>query len=770
MGQDFKECWLSACPAIGEAFERASAGETSFIENQRMFLDRNGYLEETFFTFSFSPIRDETGGVGGLFHPVTEMTQQTLAERRLEVLRDLADRTADTKTVREGCSLVTQILAEYQLDLPFTLLYLLDADGKQAQLVECTGIKKGTMASPEVVNLEASQPAWSLAFAEVVKSGQTKQIDDLESWLAPLSIGPYAESPQTALVMPINLPGVDCPFGLLVAGVSSRRRLDRGYHTFYMMLEESVTKAIANARAYEEERKRAEALAEVDRAKTAFFNNISHEFRTPLTLMLDPLEDTLANPNGPMPSDREQLEIAYRNSQRLLKVNTLLDFSQIEAGRIEAVYEPTDLAMLTAELAGVFRSAIERVGVRLRVDCPPLPEPAYVDREMWEKIVLNLVSNAFKFTLDGEISVVLRSSDRQIELQVQDTGTGIPEEELSQIFERFYRVKRAGGRSFEGSGIGLSLVQELVKLHQGTIKVSSVVDRGTCFTVSIPRGCASKPSERRGAPRTLASTAMGAELYVEEALRWLPLEEELTSTSKDKERVVEKFPLSSDARILIADDNADMRQYLKRLLSQQYEVETVKDGVAALTAIRQQMPDLLLTDVMMPRLNGFELLQSLRTQPQTRELPIILLSARAGEESRIEGLEAGADDYLIKPFSARELLARVQATLKLAQLRQEATRREQNLKAAEETQKQVSTILESITDAFLACDRQWRFTYANEQALRLLHKTREELLGKQVWFEVFPEAVGTQIYHKLHHAITESVGFVSEYHNTIAHF
>ena len=326
--------------------------------------------------------------------------------------------------------------------------------------------------------------------------------------------------------------------------------------------------------------------------------------------------------------------------------------------------------MLTAELAGVFRSAIKRAGVRLRVDCPPLPEPAYVDREMWEKIVLNLVSNAFKFTLDGEISVVLRSSDRQIELQVQDTGTGIPEEELSQIFERFYRVKRARGRSFEGSGIGLSLVQELVKLHQGTIKVSSVVDRGTCFTVSIPRGCASKPSERRGAPRTLASTAMKAELYVEEALRWLPLEEELTSTTEDKERVVEKFPLSSDARILIADDNADMRQYLKRLLSQQYEVETVKDGVAALTAIRQQMPDLLLTDVMMPRLNGFELLQSLRTHPQTRELPIILLSARAGEESRIEGLEAGADDYLIKPFSARELLARVQATLKLAQLRQ----------------------------------------------------------------------------------------------------
>ena len=233
--------------------------------------------------------------------------------------------------------------------------------------------------------------------------------------------------------------------------------------------------AIANARAYEEERKRAEALAEIDRAKTAFFSNVSHEFRTPLTLMLGPLEDELReNSKG-----RERIEIAHRNSLRLLKlVNTLLDFAQIEAGRIEAVYEPTDLAAATAELASVFRSAIEKAGLRLVVDCPPLPEEMYVDREMWEKIVLNLLSNAFKFTFEGEIKVSLRLCRERVELSVSDTGAGIPAAELSHIFERFHRVRGTDSRTHEGTGIGLSLVQELARIHGGGVQVRSVEGQG----------------------------------------------------------------------------------------------------------------------------------------------------------------------------------------------------------------------------------------------------------------------------------------------------
>nr|WP_263971648.1 ATP-binding protein [Leptolyngbya ohadii] len=421
-------------------------------------------------------------------------------------------------------------------------------------------------------------------------------------------------------------------------------------------------------------------MAELDRAKTTFFSNVSHEFRTPLTLMLGPAEDALSDRDEPLlPNQQQRIEVIQRNGLRLLKlVNTLLDFSRIESDRISAVYEPTDLATLTAELASVFRSAIERAKLRLVVDCPPLHEPIYVDREMWEKIVLNLISNAFKFTFTGTITVRLHLVGNHVELAVQDTGIGIPAVEMGHLFERFYRVKGAQGRTFEGSGIGLSLVQELVKLHSGTVEVSSVEGEGSCFHVLIPTGCAHLPAERIGATRTLASTATGASPYVEEALRWLPQENESTQAiTRQEERETPFAPTyahtssSASSRILLVDDNADMRGYLKRLLTQRWQVETAANGAIALDMIQQQLPDLVLTDVMMPEVDGFQLLKTLRADPITQSIPIILLSARAGEEATVEGLEAGADDYLIKPFSARELVARVETQLQMSQLRQE---------------------------------------------------------------------------------------------------
>ncbi|MBE9015637.1 response regulator [Chroococcidiopsidales cyanobacterium LEGE 13417] len=485
-------------------------------------------------------------------------------------------------------------------------------------------------------------------------------------------------------------------------------------------LRESEIQRVREQSAREQERQRAENLAELDRAKTLFFSNVSHEFRTPLTLLLAPLQDVLSDRANPLaPSQRERLELAQRNSLRLLKlVNTLLDFSRIEAGRMEAVYEPTDLAMFTTELASVFRSAIERAGLRLIVDCPPLPEPVYVDREMWEKIVLNLLSNAFKFTLEGEIAVRLHRADgecaqrngraERVRLQIQDTGTGIAPEELPHLFERFYQVRGAQARTHEGSGIGLALVHELIRLHGGTVDVSSVVGQGTCFTVTIPLGTAhlqgdrlrldvgDSPSEtlreRNTTPRTQASTAIGAASYVEEAERWIPADSAPPQLPDLRGETIVKVPLAKgnlgkslglqtdatfpSARILLVDDNADMRDYLTRILSEYVQVEAVADGATALAAVQERAPNLVLSDVMMPGLDGFALLKALRADPQTREIPIILLSARAGEESIVEGLEAGADDYLIKPFSAAELVSRVNAHLQMAQLRGEALRQE----------------------------------------------------------------------------------------------
>jgi signal transduction histidine kinase len=680
MGQDFTECWASAWPVIGEAFARARAGETSFLENQRIFLDRNGYLEETFFTFSFSPIRDETG-VAGLFHPVTETTSRMLSERRTRALRDLSSGTSKAHTVEEACELAAQAMSAYRLDLPFALFYLFDENGECARLIASSGLAHDSAASPAFVSLlPSAQSSWPLS--DVAAAGQVRYVDDLEVRFGQFSCGDYPESQKVALVFPLTPPGCKRPRGALVVGASTRLALDETYRAFYDLLAAAVTAELANARAYEEERKRAEALAEIDRAKTAFFSNVSHEFRTPLTLMLGPLEDELAERGNPLPAARrERLETAHRNSLRLLKlVNSLLDFSRIEAGRAQANYESTDLAAYTVELASVFRSAVEKAGLTLAVNCEVLPEAVYVDREMWEKIVLNLLSNAFKHTFEGSITVTLRWCIDHLELAVADTGVGIPAAELSRLFERFHRVKGAKSRTHEGTGIGLALVRELVSLHGGQVDIESQEEKGSTFTVTIKTGTAHLPPDRMGKSREFDSTATRGTAYAEEALHWLPNAAELTNLSPPTEHIngavasVGASPhRSGRLRVLLADDNADMRDYVRRLLAERYDVLAVPDGLTALAAAQKHPPDLVLTDIMMPGLDGFGLLRELKATQNTRSVPVILLSARAGEESAVEGLNAGADDYLTKPFSAQELMARVRTHLDIAHARREWT-------------------------------------------------------------------------------------------------
>lgn len=766
LGQPASVVWREIWDQVGPRAESAILkNEGTYDEALLLIMERNGYPEETYYTFSYSPVPDDEGGTGGIICANTDDTQRIIGERQLALLRELAARTADARTFDEACTRSAECLQTNLHDLPFAMIYLHDPDQQHVVLAGTSGIERSHAAIPETVDLNADS-VWSIA--EVLKTQQTVLLSDLTS-IDDLPTGAWERSPHQAVVVPIA-PSRTTGTGVLIVGLNPFRRFDDSYQRFIDLVAAQITASIANAQAYEEERKRAEALAEIDRAKTVFFSNVSHEFRTPLTLMLGPLEDLLTHQRESFSTfstiEREHLETVHRNALRLLKlVNTLLDFSRIEAGRIQAVYEPTDLSAFTAELASVFRSAIERAGMRLIVDCPPLPEPVFVNQEMWEKIVLNLLSNAFKFTFEGEITISLRWASDRVELAVQDTGTGIAAEEIPNLFKRFHRVPGARGRTYEGSGIGLSLIQELVKLHGGTISVTSEVDRGTRFVVSIPTGSAHLPSDQIVATHTAAITATNRSSYIEEALRWLPekVGEQgsqcgavlspcvvTTGTSREAEVSDARLLPTASAHILLVDDNADMRDYVKRLLSQQYQVKAVADGIAALEAIRQQRPDLVLTDVMMPRLDGFGLLRELRTDPITREIPIILLSARAGEESCVEGLAAGADDYLIKPFSARELLARVEASLKLARLRQEAAQREQ-------------TILERVTDAFVAFDRDLRFTYANSKALQIMRKTFDEIFDKTLW-EVLPDLIGTPIEQAYRQAIAGEVTTFEEYY------
>lgn len=685
LGRPTSECWAEIWHILRPLIETPfNGGPATWMEDIQLELNRYGFTEETHFTIAYSPVPDDTAAsaIGGVIATVHEISEKVVGERRIVVLRDLGTRAIEAKTAEEACAVAATTLDRHSKDVPFALLYLTDDDGKQMRLAGAAGISVGTSLSPLTINLDREQ-SWPLSHTLQSETAQTV-VDLAARFGAAVPLGPWSNPPREAVVTLIRSNVPHQPAGLLIAGISSRLRLDESYLSFIELAATQIATAIANARAYEEERKRAEALAEIDRAKIAFFSNVSHEFRTPLTLMLGPLQDAMGEPF--LPQDvHERLSLAHRNSLRLLKlVNTLLDFSRIESDRIEAVYEPVNLAELTTELASNFRSAVERAGLTFTVDCEPLPEPVFVDREMWEKIVLNLLSNAFKFTLAGGIKVKLRQAGETAELSVTDTGTGIPAKALPRIFERFHRVKGALGRSYEGSGIGLALVQELVKLHGGDVSVQSEVDRGTTFTVSIPLGKAHLPAERIGAERQLPSTGLRSQSYVDEALRWLRPTDDVTSETTDLPVIAPPGAKTGPRKkVLLADDNSDMRDYVHRLLSSEYEVVEVDNGAAALLAAREHEPDLVLADVMMPELDGFGLLNALRADARLQSIPVVMLSARAGEDSRVEGLEAGADDYLVKPFAARELMARVGSSIALAQMRNERRRAERERERAE---------------------------------------------------------------------------------------
>ena len=679
----FPEVWS----VVGPEFERVRRGEAFAIDDWLLPLDRNGYLENCWFTLSYSPIRDETGGVGGVLAVVAETTGRVEGERRLATLRELARRASDATTPEQACMNAAQVFGANPIDVPFALIYLLEHDGTIGRRVCAIGIPPGHPAGVEAAHLASdTSDIWRLA--EVVRTGKAMVVSDFEQRLGPLPGGPQDEHAHTAILLPLTRPGLDHPYGVLVAGVSPRRALDDRYRDFFELAADHIATAISNAVALEEARRRAEALSEIDRAKTAFFSNVSHEFRTPLTLMLGPAEDLLTEVHGRLTGpQRAQVDILHRNAGRLLKlVNALLDFSRIEAGRTQASYTKIDVASLTRELAGAFRSAIEHAGLRFEVDCESIDEPVYVDRDMWEKIVLNLLSNAFKFTFEGSVRIELRQRDRLVELTVRDTGVGIPEEELPRVFERFHRVEGVRSRTHEGSGIGLALTVELVRLHGGTITATSLVDEGSCFIVRIPTGRAHLPGERIDGERSLASTTIGTAPFVDEARRWLPPSPGRLERQTDNSTGMPGVPSGmvprrgARERILVVDDNADMRDYLSQLLCD-WDVETATDGRAALDAVRAEPPDLVVTDVMMPGLDGFALLRALRSDPRTRAVPVLMLSARAGEDARISGLGAGADDYVTKPFNARELTARVRSLLALSSARREAELQKEHLRS-----------------------------------------------------------------------------------------
>ena len=688
LGRPAGEVWAEIWGDIGPRIDTViTTGEATWDEALLLFVQRSGYTEESYHTFSYSPLRDDDGTVVGMLCVVSEETERVIGERRMTTLRDLGSDPSVVRTEQEILAFADQQLSRNAQDLPFTLTYLFQQDGS-AKLAGGNGMPPGHPAAPAV--LTPGDGVWPMA--EV--AGAESLLLSLEgAAFTDLPAGSWTKPPARALMVPLLQQG-DSPYGFLVAGLNPFRALDDGYRGFVELLAGHMSAGIASARSYEAQQRRAEELAELDRAKTTFFSNISHEFRTPLTLIMGPLEELRARFADGDSRVREELDVVHRNGLRLGKlVNTLLDFSRIEAGRMQATYEPVDLPALTAELASVFRSAVEKAGLAYEVDCPPLDEPVFVDRGMWEKTVLNLLSNALKFTFDGSIRVGVRAESAHAVVTIADTGIGVAADEVPRLFERFHRIENARSRSNEGSGIGLALVKELIGLHGGTITADSAEGEGTRFTVRLPFGTDHLPRASVVSGREIHGSPP-ADPYLQEALRWLPADRK-RSAAPSTDTGGPSDPLSAPgvtARVLVADDNVDMRDYLSRILTGAgYRVDTVEDGARALEAVRAQAPDLVISDVMMPELDGLSLVAELRADPRTASVPVLLLSARAGQEASIEGLQAGADDYLVKPFAAAELLARVRANMELARLRNHQAR----WRAA---------LVDSLQEAFFVCD------------------------------------------------------------------
>jgi signal transduction histidine kinase len=648
-----------------------TTGEPAGSEDLYLPLERNGYPEETHMAFGVSAVREDDGAPTALLVTLRETTERVLVARLVECLDALSTRCFPAETPEQACTIASEVMDRYLRDLPFTLMYLVDADGRHARLATYSGLTDAAaeIAPPLIALTDISDAAmWHIS--RVVRTQVAAESTGVRDKLVPHLRDP-GFAPHLVVSVPLADPGGGVG-GVLVMGTNPMRPPQDGLR-LSKAVAARLTTAIANAKVKQQERQRVEALAELDRAKTLFLSDVSHEFRTPLTLLLSPLDEVLSRA-ALAGGDRELLQTSRRAAARLLKlVQSLLDFSRVEAGRMQVAFEPTDLGALTADLASLFRSTLERAKIRLVVDCPPLSEPVYVDRDMWEKIVLNLLSNAFKFTLAGEVSVRLSAQQEWVVLEVRDTGSGIAADDLPHVFERFRRGRTARARSAEGSGIGLSLVQELVKLHRGEIELASEVDRGTTFTVRLRRGMKHLPVEHIGVA-TRKTVAAGAAPYIEEVSGWVGDEEEATApAAKDGKRESAKRANAGHAegaeRILVVDDNADMRRYLKRILQEHWKVDTATDGMLALTRVRRSAPDLVIADLMMPGLDGLSLLRALRDDQRSADVPVMVLSARANEDASIDALNAGADDYLSKPFSARELTARVALQLARARLR-----------------------------------------------------------------------------------------------------
>lgn len=703
IGRPAKEVWPDIWTDIAPLFEEAmNTGRATGSKDALLPMNRHGYVEECYFDFTFTPIFGEEGTVAGIFNAVIETTYRVINERRGKLLNQLTAGISSSGTHTDLYAGMAGVLESALIDIPFCSYACKEKDEWKSQLT-----------------VNANETRLAELFSRINDEGSILHFSECDAVQSVAKQQPWPEEVREAVYVPVFMNGEVA--GGFIFGISSRLKPDEEYMAFLQSIASLLGSELQRRDAFVQQKKRADALEAIDHAKTVFFSNISHEFRTPITLMLGPLEEEINQPSGVLSEKSMQhIETAHRNAMRLLKlVNGLLDFSRIESGRQQVNYTLTDIVTLTKNLSANFQSVIERAGLSFEVKADSFIQPVYVDVDMWEKIIFNLLSNAFKFTLKGSIIVWIGADEANVIVQVMDTGIGIPEHELPNLFQRFHRIENTGGRTFEGTGIGLSMIKELVKLLGGTIDVESRLGIGTTFTVLIPFGKNHIPKDMIRSKEE-SFVRQSSDAFIAEAKSLL---EETGEVSERSENTAGEY-------ILVVDDNADMREHLRSLLQTEYQVATAANGLEALHRVNEKHPALILSDIMMPIRNGIELLRDIKLYPQTKHIPVILLSARAGEESRIEGYETGADDYLVKPFSSKELFARIRAQLKLQQIKTHAE------------QRMLDVFTQAPTAIAIFKGTSMVFEFANDAYVECTSRSRAELIGHSL-FDALPETKET---------------------------
>ncbi|MBV9717358.1 MAG: response regulator [Solirubrobacterales bacterium] len=685
-----RDSWPMVGPQLMAVMEH---GEATWDEDRPLTFARRGLLEVGYFSYGYSPIVDDRGGVGGVLLVSHETTPRVLAERRMDTVREMGLRSMDAQTERQASRRAARALARGP-DAAFALIYLIGEDGR-ARCDATAGLARVAKTARGRAHLD------SATVARLMPQVRTRRRGRLMSAAEFVEGDATSRRPRLALVVPIAPGAAEGALGFIVAGIGDDLQLDTEYRRFLEMAALVAGRSIAAARQRRLERERSDSITALERAKTALYRDASHELRTPLALVLGHLEHVLDGLNFAEPA-RESLEAAHRGALRMLKlVNALLDFARIEAGTHLAAFAPTDLARLTCEIAAMFTSTVERAGLRLTVDCPRFSAPVYVDPEAWESIVSNLLSNALKFTPAGEIELSCREEQACALLTVRDTGIGIAEQDLDRVFSRFHRVEDSRARTHEGTGIGLALVRQLVKLHGGSVEAHSRPNQGTEMVVRIPLRPAQLAAHGSPADATAGGVGKSASLFIAEAEAWLRPE---VSGPRPAASPLPGEPLTSrrhaeGRRVLVVEDNADMQGYLFRLLSPRYEVRIARNGAEAYELTVADAPQIVLSDVMMPGVGGLDLLRELRSNPGTRHLPVMLVSALADPGSAEEAFQLGADDYIVKPFSGRELLARVDATIESARSRSRAATEQGRSEERRRVQRELGALLNDLRAA-----------------------------------------------------------------------